>query len=162
MLRIALLFFPALMSKLLIALKKTRLRFAPWNLNLEFSGLHYCLFVKVQSVVSATAYLDYHISFSLSTTFFIFFSFFESCPSSHLNSSKLKNGERGIWTLAPVARPTPLAGAPLRPLEYFSSSEFVSTNIRFSPEFRDAKVIIHTPYAFVNCFFHLFCLRFLH
>ena len=30
------------------------------------------------------------------------------------------NGERGIWTLAPVARPTPLAGAPLQPLEYFS------------------------------------------
>ena len=29
-------------------------------------------------------------------------------------------GERGIWTLAPVSRPTPLAGAPLRPLEYFS------------------------------------------
>ena len=31
-----------------------------------------------------------------------------------------QNGERGIWTLAPVARPTPLAGAPLQPLEYFS------------------------------------------
>ena len=31
-----------------------------------------------------------------------------------------QNGERGIRTLAPVARPTPLAGAPLRPLEYFS------------------------------------------
>ena len=30
------------------------------------------------------------------------------------------NGERGIWTLAPVSRPTPLAGAPLQPLEYFS------------------------------------------
>ena len=29
-------------------------------------------------------------------------------------------GEGGIWTLAPVSRPTPLAGAPLRPLEYFS------------------------------------------
>ena len=29
------------------------------------------------------------------------------------------NAERGIWTLAPVARPTPLAGAPLQPLEYF-------------------------------------------
>jgi hypothetical protein len=28
-------------------------------------------------------------------------------------------GERGIWTLAPVTRPTPLAGAPLQPLEYF-------------------------------------------
>ena len=33
-----------------------------------------------------------------------------------------QNGERGIRTLAPVARPTPLAGAPLRPLEYFSSA----------------------------------------
>ena len=30
------------------------------------------------------------------------------------------NGEGGIWTLAPVTRPTPLAGAPLQPLEYFS------------------------------------------
>ena len=30
------------------------------------------------------------------------------------------NGAGGIWTLAPVARPTPLAGAPLQPLEYFS------------------------------------------
>ena len=29
-------------------------------------------------------------------------------------------GETGIWTRAPVARPTPLAGAPLQPLEYFS------------------------------------------
>lgn len=27
-------------------------------------------------------------------------------------------GDRGIRTLAPVARPTPLAGAPLQPLEY--------------------------------------------
>ena len=33
-----------------------------------------------------------------------------------------QNGERGIRTLAPVARPTPLAGEPLRPLEYFSSA----------------------------------------
>ena len=31
------------------------------------------------------------------------------------------NGEGGIWTLAPRKRPTPLAGAPLQPLEYFSS-----------------------------------------
>lgn len=28
------------------------------------------------------------------------------------------DGDRGIRTLAPVARPTPLAGAPLQPLEY--------------------------------------------
>ena len=38
-----------------------------------------------------------------------------------------QNGERGIRTLAPVARPTPLAGAPLRPLEYFS--ELIISNI---------------------------------
>ena len=38
--------------------------------------------------------------------------------SAHLQ--KTKNGERGIWTLAPRERPTPLAGAPLQPLEYFS------------------------------------------
>ena len=37
------------------------------------------------------------------------------------DSSHWPNGERGIWTLAPVTRPTPLAGAPLQPLEYFSS-----------------------------------------
>ena len=29
--------------------------------------------------------------------------------------------EGGIWTPAPVSRPMPLAGAPLRPLEYFFS-----------------------------------------
>ena len=32
----------------------------------------------------------------------------------------LFGGEEKIWTSAPVTRPTPLAGAPLRPLEYFS------------------------------------------
>ena len=36
------------------------------------------------------------------------------------------NGERGIWTLAPVTRPTPLAGAPLQPLEYFSKLKTLS------------------------------------
>ena len=36
------------------------------------------------------------------------------------NTFQVVSGERGIWTLAPVARPTPLAGAPLQPLEYFS------------------------------------------
>ena len=34
--------------------------------------------------------------------------------------SFLFGGEGEIRTLAPVTRPTPLAGAPLRPLEYFS------------------------------------------
>ena len=36
-------------------------------------------------------------------------------------------GEGEIWTLAPVTRPTPLAGAPLRPLEYFSVKKSIHT-----------------------------------
>ena len=40
------------------------------------------------------------------------------------NTFQVVSGERGIWTLAPVARPTPLAGAPLQPLEYFSSKGY--------------------------------------
>ena len=62
--------------------------------------------------ISRTATLIYyHISSCLSITFLKFFS----------KVIFKQNGERGIRTLAPVARPTPLAGAPLRPLEYFSS-----------------------------------------
>ena len=65
----------------------------------------------------AATLISYHSVCCLSTTFFIFF------WSSFLKSFKQMNVERGIWTLAPVSRPTPLAGAPLRPLEYFS--EFI-------------------------------------
>ena len=61
--------------------------------------------------LSATSLL-YHIHFWMSSTFLKFFNF--------LKNSKTSNGEGGIWTLAPVTRPIPLAGAPLRPLEYFS------------------------------------------
>ena len=46
----------------------------------------------------------------------------EGQKNNHLEK---RSGERGIWTLAPVSRPTPLAGAPLQPLEYFSSPEFL-------------------------------------
>ena len=58
-------------------------------------------------------------SFGVCQQLFLFFSkyFFLSIKSR-------KNGERGIWTLAPVTRPTPLAGAPLQPLEYFSGHVF--------------------------------------
>ena len=95
--------------------------------------------------VSAATHSVYQMLFCLSTTFlFIFSNFFEvrlSCFTRRvLTLSYLLvvvkqkflffyfrvkkiitwkwSGERGIWTLAPVARPTPLAGAPLRPLEY--------------------------------------------
>ena len=40
--------------------------------------------------------------------------------ASHKNDLLNGGGEGEIWTLAPLSRPTPLAGAPLRPLEYFS------------------------------------------
>ena len=62
----------------------------------------------------------YHTVKSLSTTFLIFFEIL-----LFIIKSRISNGERGIWTLAPVARPTPLAGAPLQPLEYFSSRRFL-------------------------------------
>ena len=38
-------------------------------------------------------------------------------------------GERGIWTLAPREGPTPLAGEPLQPLEYFSLILYALINL---------------------------------
>ena len=89
----------------------------------SFSLSHSFLFVKnffkffqnflmafVIRCLSATRLL-YHIHFWMSSTFLKFFIF---------SKFKTSNGEGGIWTLAPVTRPIPLAGAPLRPLEYFS------------------------------------------
>ena len=65
-------------------------------------------------------YLSYNIFSTLSRTFFNLL-YLVSRPSNKLNFSGINhNGERGIWTLAPRERPTPLAGAPLQPLEYFS------------------------------------------
>ena len=69
----------------------------------------FCCFFWISQ---AATLIYYHISSCLSITFLKFFS----------NVIFKQNGERGIRTLAPVARPTPLAGAPLRPLEYFSSA----------------------------------------
>ena len=80
---------------------------------LEFSGLHYCLFVKDHNLLlrkscvalplfSATALIVYHNHFCLSTTFFKFFDFFTTA-----------NGEGGIWTLAPLLTTYSLSrGAP--------------------------------------------------
>ena len=63
---------------------------------------------------SLSEYWFYHWFALLSRTFFIFLNFlFYSIDSK-------KYGEGGIWTLAPRERSTPLAGAPLQPLEYFS------------------------------------------
>ena len=67
----------------------------------------------------ATASLDYHIWAGLSRPFWSFFNFFFD--------SFAVSGERGIWTLARRKPSTPLAGAPLQPLEYFCTMpEFLS------------------------------------
>ena len=59
------------------------------------------------------------------------------------------SGERGIWTLAPVARPTPLAGAPLRPLEYFSE---LVLHYDFHTALHSARPIINGTHFIVNGF----------
>ena len=113
------------------------------NLFKEFSGfVVYCSVINVLFVVAVSCDSFYIISkcFMFVNNFFkLFFVAFLNLSNSNsdilsyifllVNNffevfSKVifkQNGERGIRTLAPVARPTPLAGAPLRPLEYFSS-----------------------------------------
>ena len=79
--------------------------------------------IRFDCSVTASACTVYHRVTYLSTTFSTFFKKVFSVISELVWRFKLlltTNGERGIWTLAPVARPTPLAGAPLQPLEYFS------------------------------------------
>ena len=114
------------------------------NLFKEFSGfVVYCSVINVLFVVAVSCDSLYIISkrFMFVNNFFkLFFVAFLNLSNSNFDIlsyifllvnnffevfSKVifkQNGERGIRTLAPVARPTPLAGAPLRPLEYFSSA----------------------------------------
>ena len=107
-------------------------------------------FVGLICFWTAKAFVFYHIRFCLSSTFFLLFfsSFFQGqklflllseatvifyhiffiCQALFYSllyfcqKSKRKYGEGGIWTLAPRKRSTPLAGAPLQPLEYFSKT----------------------------------------
>ena len=58
-------------------------------------------------------------------------------------------------TLAPVARPTPLAGAPLQPLEYFSRFCYKSYNVL------NTNIRIPKKYLFVNIIYQLICNIFL-
>ena len=114
------------------------------NLFKEFSGfVVYCSVINVLFVVAVSCDSFYIVSkcFMFVNNFFkLFFVAFLNLSNSNFDIlsyifllvnnffevfSKVifkQNGERGIRTLAPVARPTPLAGAPLRPLEYFSSA----------------------------------------
>ena len=116
---------------------------------LSTTFLNYFLLSFFKKFCHPTAHLDYHICHFLSTLILNFLKYFLSdcflvifllCTTPDLTLSRMiynmdiqpqklsesapdssvLNGERGIWTLAPVTRPTPLAGAPLQPLEYFS------------------------------------------
>ena len=81
----------------------------------NFQGFTYCSVFKVLCCRLSDSSFTISQLVSLVNNFFQLFSnfFFQVFRSKF-------SGERGIWTLAPVSRPTPLAGAPLRPLEYFS------------------------------------------
>ena len=62
-----------------------------------------------------SASIDSIIDFRYCQELFLFFWIFY-----FIQAIQKKYGEGGIWTLAPRERSTPLAGAPLQPLEYFS------------------------------------------
>ena len=82
------------------------------------------------------------------------FCILSSDTKTTLSRTGLSNGEGGIWTLAPRKRPTPLAGAPLQPLEYFSVLlNFILYQYKVATSIRDAKVIIHKWFLFVNWFY---------
>ena len=126
----------------------------------------------------STAYLLYHIFFCLSRTFLKFFKLFPKMKFCHpcwrldyfiidksvcqqvfyfifyfkVDSKVKNNGEGGIWTLAPRKRPTPLAGAPLQPLEYFSIIWILKFLFNFASQ-QDAFIIIWVDCIFVNLFF---------
>ena len=72
------------------------------------------------------------------------------------NFFRKPSGEGGIRTLAPVTRPIPLAGAPLRPLEYFSKVHNCQYDVvRYVC---DAFNILLNFYLFVNPYFLYFIL----
>ena len=139
----------------------------------------YSLFSYQCSLLFSATLIYYHIQKCLSTTFLFFlFQLFRAdmlsfltalifyqivCRLSTTFSKKIrttyianKSGERGIWTLAPVTRPIPLAGAPLRPLEYFSKVHNCQYDVvRYVC---DAFNILLNFYLFVNPYFLYFIL----
>ena len=72
--------------------------------------------ILTDSFQKVKTFLSYFLNMSCCQYSFIFH--FDSHQDP--KKAKNKNGEGGIWTLAPRKRSTPLAGAPLQPLEYFS------------------------------------------
>ena len=107
-------------------------------------------FSKCQDVFST------FFNFSFYTFFSIIYGRKKTIWKLVSDSSHWPNGERGIWTLAPVTRPIPLAGAPLRPLEYFSKVHNCQYDVvRYVC---DAFNILLNFYLFVNPYFLYFIL----
>ena len=92
-------------------------------LSTTFLILFFALSLQVHSldVLFATAKIEYHVFHLLSTTFLMFSSLiFFRCIVLHQTEKEGFEPSRRDY------RPTPLAGAPLQPLEYFSWSSFLS------------------------------------
>ena len=115
--------------------------------SLNLSRLFHCSVIKVLS--PAVLRDNFYILSQLSAFVNRFF-------HKKNNFFRKPSGEGGIRTLAPVTRPIPLAGAPLRPLEYFSKVHNCQYDVvRYVC---DAFNILLNFYLFVNPYFLYFIL----
>ena len=92
------------------------------------------LFIFLCYLSNATTLISYHVCHCLSTTFFILF-------------RKYRAEKEGFEPSRRSTRPIPLAGAPLRPLEYFSRYFLYKIT-----SLRDALFILLKTVLFVNLF----------
>ena len=120
----------------------------------NFQGFTYCSVFKVLCCRFRDSLFTITQLYSLVNNFFQLFSKF------FLRSQS--NAEGGIWTLAPVSRPTPLAGAPLRPLEYFSPTAVYYDFFAFwrsrQTQVLLYKTVFNLSTTFFTYFFSFFCL----
>ena len=104
----------------------------------SFKVFH-CSVINVLCCLSnATTLISYHVCHCLSTTFFILF-------------RKYRAEKEGFEPSRRSTRPIPLAGAPLRPLEYFSRYFLYKIT-----SLRDALFILLKTVLFVNLFFNFY------
>ena len=96
------------------------------------------LFIFLCYLSNATTLISYHVCHCLSTTFFILF-------------RKYRAEKEGFEPSRRSTRPIPLAGAPLRPLEYFSRYFLYKIT-----SLRDALFILLKTVLFVNLFFNFY------
>ena len=100
-------------------------------------------FIFLCCLSNATTLISYHVCHCLSTTFFILF-------------RKYRAEKEGFEPSRRSTRPIPLAGAPLRPLEYFSKVHNCQYHVvRYVC---DAFNILLNFYLFVNPYFLYFIL----